>query len=160
MFLFLSVLYLFFCSCQSLGTFPLSRGVERPEQHQALPLSWPWSPVIRFFSARTAGWALCGGKPGVHQLRHLPALVWQLPGTSLSSATSAIRGENLGDRKQTHHTPRKAIPSLCPVDGESCQCTKNRGGRKARGRRVKDTLHPTLPGYKFGKYSLWAFLLA
>ena len=89
--MFLSVLYLFFCSCQSLGTFPLSRGVERPEQHQARPLSRPWSPVIRFASAGTAGWAPCWGKPGVHGLRHLPTLVCQLPGTSLSLATSVIR---------------------------------------------------------------------
>lgn len=30
-------------------------------------------------------------------------------------------------------TPRKAIPSLCPVDGESRSCTKDRGGQKTRG---------------------------
>lgn len=39
-------------------------------------------------------------------------------------------------------TPRKAILSLCSVDGESHQCTKNRRGQKPRGRGVKDTLHP------------------
>lgn len=53
-------------------------------------------------------------------------------------------------------TPRKAILNLCSVAGESCWYTKNSGAQKTRGRGVKDAL----PGYKFGKCSLWAFLLA
>lgn len=53
-------------------------------------------------------------------------------------------------------TPKKTVLNLSSVRGESRWYTQNREGQKTRERRGRDTL----PGYKFGKCSLWAFLLA
>lgn len=49
---------------------------------------------------------------------------------------------------------READLRLSTPGGESCSCARNRGGPKTRGGR------DPLPGYKFGKSLLWAFLLA
>lgn len=89
----------------------------------------------------------CASRP------HLPS-GWQLSGKSSLVATSVIRREKAGTDGKQLRSPRRAAPFascgwwVMPVD------------QKQRWQRAREEGKDALPGDKFGKRSLGAFLLA
>lgn len=74
-----------------IGHISLEQGIERTGCLDPLPQLAQEPHNAGSFSAWTAGWVWCAGKPFVHKLCHLPTLACQLPGKSFFLATSVMK---------------------------------------------------------------------